>query len=408
MAEDEIVPCINQLFIPPDLKEFVDTLKKQLAELRMERDALKEELRVERQERRQAQMELNEERRNSKKERKTAERQLQKAAKELKQARQKAETELNRERPNVPRAASGPERAKPKQVLSLRPRAAKLERGENAYVPTTAKDKKQKQPKSEEEKVQALLNKAQRVLNKMTWEKFDRLSDELISIGTDMPDEAFAQFVDRVFQKAIDEPFFSKMYAQLCTKCSMATLKGKKEPILPKFRPLLLKACQQKFQQDNQDAVKTKEFEERQAREASEVAKGDVATNKDHLSEQEIEDEKLRVATALRHTLGNIKFIGELFLCNMVSANVVVNSCIEPLLKSKADDEDSLECLCKLMETTGAKLEDVARTPALKNALTGYMSQMEDLAKRKGIPARVKLMILNVLEMRKRGWEART
>eukprot|EP00730_Choanoeca_flexa_P005711 TRINITY_DN12005_c0_g2_i2.p1 TRINITY_DN12005_c0_g2~~TRINITY_DN12005_c0_g2_i2.p1 ORF type:complete len:1094 (+),score=387.11 TRINITY_DN12005_c0_g2_i2:75-3356(+) len=307
---------------------------------------------------------------------------------------------------NVPFAQSGPGRAKPKQI-SLGPRVAKLERGENAFVPTAAKDKKQKQPKSEEEKVQAMLNKAQSVLNKMTLEKFDKLSDELISIGTDMPDEALAQFVERIFQKAIDEPFFSKMYAQLCTKCSMATLKGKKEPILPKFRPLLLKACQQKFQQDNQDAAKTKEFEERQAREASEVAKGDGTTNKDHLSKQDIEDEKLRVAKARRRTLGNIKFIGELFLCNMVSANVIVNSCIEPLLKSKADDEDSLECLCKLMETTGAKLEGVANTPALKNTFNGYMSQMEALAKRKGIPSRVKFMILDVLDMRKRGWEAR-
>eukprot|EP00045_Choanoeca_perplexa_P015430 m.193731 g.193731 ORF g.193731 m.193731 type:complete len:1096 (-) comp16986_c0_seq1:562-3849(-) len=305
---------------------------------------------------------------------------------------------------------SGPGRAKAKQVINLPARATKLERGENAFVPNVAKSKSAA-PKTEEDKVQATLLKAQSILNKMTLEKFEKLSDELIGLGEQLSDEALRQFVERVFQKAIDEPFFSKMYAHLCTKCATVTRKKTKEVVLPQFRKNLLEACQNKFEQDSMDAAKTKAFEERRLREAEEqkaakAAGSEAATG--HLSKQELDDEELRVAKARRRTLGNIKFIGELFLCNMVSAGIIVSKCIEPLLQSKAEDEASLECLCKLMETVGAKLDQMATSPEKKSSVDGYIKRMEVLAKSKGLPSRIKFMILDVLDMRSRGWESRT
>jgi translation initiation factor 4G len=103
---------------------------------------------------------------------------------------------------------SGPGRAKAKQVINIPARPVMRERGENAFVPNVAKGKSKAGPTTEEEKVQATLLKAQSILNKMTMEKFDKLSDELIRLGEQLSEEALRQFVERVFQKVrVHMPF---------------------------------------------------------------------------------------------------------------------------------------------------------------------------------------------------------
>ena len=53
-------------------------------------------------------------------------------------------------------------------------------------------------------------------------------------------------------------------------------------------------------------------------------------------------------------SLGNIRFIGELYKLNMLTAKIM-HSCITNLLNG--GDEESLECLCKLLTTVGQILE---------------------------------------------------
>lgn len=63
---------------------------------------------------------------------------------------------------------------------------------------------------------------------------------------------------------------------------------------------------------------------------------------------QEAED------SARRRSLGNIKFIGELFKLKMLT-EVIMHDCIVKLLKNH--DEESLECLCRLLSTIGKDLD---------------------------------------------------
>lgn len=51
------------------------------------------------------------------------------------------------------------------------------------------------------------------------------------------------------------------------------------------------------------------------------------------------------------------RFIGELFKLKMLTENIM-RDCVSRLLKAK--DEDSLECLCRLLTTIGKDLEDKA------------------------------------------------
>lgn len=57
---------------------------------------------------------------------------------------------------------------------------------------------------------------------------------------------------------------------------------------------------------------------------------------------------------ARRRSLGNIKFIGELFKLKMLTENIM-HDCIVKLLKNH--DEESLECLCRLLSTIGKDLD---------------------------------------------------
>lgn len=74
------------------------------------------------------------------------------------------------------------------------------------------------------------------------------------------------------------------------------------------------------------------------------------------------EDERERLKTELeeakdqarRRSLGNIKFIGELFKFKMLT-EAIMHDCVVKLLKNH--DEESLECLCRLLSTIGKDLD---------------------------------------------------
>lgn len=79
-----------------------------------------------------------------------------------------------------------------------------------------------------------------------------------------------------------------------------------------------------------------------------------------HFSWQEEEKQRLTEELAeakdkaRRRSMGNIKFIGELFKLKMLT-EVIMHDCIVKLLKNH--DEESLECLCRLLSTIGKDLD---------------------------------------------------
>lgn len=57
---------------------------------------------------------------------------------------------------------------------------------------------------------------------------------------------------------------------------------------------------------------------------------------------------------ARRRSLGNIRFIGELFNLKMLTVPIM-HDCVMKLLKER--DEESMECLCMLLSTCGKNLD---------------------------------------------------
>ena len=99
--------------------------------------------------------------------------------------------------------------------------------------------------------------------------------------------------------------------------------------------------------------------------------------------------------------LGNIKFIGELFAQKILNEKIM-HDCVKRLLESK--EEDTIECLCKLMATIGKLLD---REEA-RHYMDYYFDQMKQTAHEIGSnPAqfpsgvRLKFMILDTIDLRK-------
>lgn len=63
--------------------------------------------------------------------------------------------------------------------------------------------------------------KVKALLNKMTKEKFDRLADQMLEIPISSA-EILTMMIDNVYDKAIDEPRFGDMYADLCVRLSQS------------------------------------------------------------------------------------------------------------------------------------------------------------------------------------------
>lgn len=73
-------------------------------------------------------------------------------------------------------------------------------------------------------------NLIHRILNKITPEKFQKLSQKLVDVFSLITAEnIYVEAVGLVFMKACSEPSFSKMYAELCTRLGEIVPKANQE-----------------------------------------------------------------------------------------------------------------------------------------------------------------------------------
>ncbi|XP_026111276.1 eukaryotic translation initiation factor 4 gamma 1-like [Carassius auratus] len=231
-------------------------------------------------------------------------------------------------------------------------------------------------------KTQELFKCMQSILNKLTPQMFQPLMKQVTELSIDT-EERLKGVIDLIFEKAISEPNFSVAYANMC-RCLM----GLKVPTSDKpgvtvnFRKLLLSRCQREFEKDKDDdeIFEKKEME-------LDAATGE---EKQRLKE-ELEDAKDK---ALRRSLGNIKFIGELFKLKMLTEDIMY-ICIIKLLKNH--DEENLECLCCLLSTIGKDLDFQKAKPQMDQ----YFNQMEKIIKERKTSSRIRFMLQDFLDLRR-------
>ncbi|KAJ8665621.1 hypothetical protein QAD02_007283, partial [Eretmocerus hayati] len=278
---------------------------------------------------------------------------------------------------------------KPKQgkavlhlTLSLR-EDVKLRESEKPWRPSRTNQG----PISEEQvKTEQLYKKVRSVLNKLTPQKFDTLVNQVRDLKIDTQ-ERLQGVIDLVFEKAVDEPNFSVAYALMCKELSNIHVTGadSDDSSSANFRKLILTRCQTQFEKNTLDEnIRNEKLKEIES-----------CTDPEKKKEFQInfEDEERRIRI---RSVGNIRFIGELFKQNMLR-DQIMHQCIRHLLSQV--DEENLECLCKLLTTIGKVLEN-------KNIdLSDYLKQMQQIANRKGkISSRIRFMLQDVIDLKANNW----
>ncbi|XP_066598673.1 eukaryotic translation initiation factor 4 gamma 3-like isoform X2 [Prorops nasuta] len=284
---------------------------------------------------------------------------------------------------------------KPFLSMSLR-EDVKLREAENAWKPMRVKPVNVTE---EEAKTEALYKKFRSVLNKLTPQKFNTLIEQVRALTIDTH-ERLQGVINLVFEKAVDEPNFSLTYALMCKELgTMGTQNGPEssEDTSVSFKKLIITRCQREFEKNPIDDVwrsaKLKEIKE----------SPDPDKKKELQASFEEEERRIRVKS-----VGNIRFIGELYKQGMLTAKIM-HQCIQILLDQS--DEDNLECLCKLLTTIGKGLE-------IKNSLNeemealwrGYFIKMQEIVSQKGqkkISSRIRFMLQDVIDLRANNWVPR-
>ncbi|CAM9465366.1 unnamed protein product [Chrysoparadoxa australica] len=367
--------------------------------------------------------------------------------------------------------------------------------------------------------MQLLGKQVKGILNKMTREKFEKLSQQLL----DLPIESMGALdilVDQVFVKAIEEHHFSDMYADLCCRLhnqsshwnfvkpiynedanqwmwtpdqvvdtqvvgpfstkeeciAVAIKEGSSEEQEPKDRPydmelvqmiikekMMIKIMQGK-EPDQVGQFYLVFMSEEAGREHYSVSENAFSSEGDAMKEAA---KKTQLRTALlcrcqneffkediyediekeeeafqktdtealppvekreklayfaeqrikmkRRMLGNIQFIGELYKKEMLKESII-HACILKLLNAEeveegcmtfcdnTIDEEALEALGKLLATVAKKLDTHKNAEKFKD----YFRLLERLSKdSKRVSARIRFMIRDIFDMRKKHWEPR-
>ncbi|XP_035760540.1 eukaryotic translation initiation factor 4 gamma 3 isoform X6 [Neolamprologus brichardi] len=262
-----------------------------------------------------------------------------------------------------------------------------LKKSENAWKPGMKRESLAEDP--EIQRTQELFRKVRSILNKLTPQKFNQLMKQVTDLTIDT-EERLKGVIDLVFEKAIDEPSFSVAYGNMC-RC-LATLRVQmtdKPNTTVNFRKLLLNRCQKEFEKDKVDDVV---FERKQ----KELDSAASVTERERLQE-ELEEAKDK---ARRRSIGNIKFIGELFKLKMLT-EAIMHDCVVKLLKNH--DEESLECLCRLLTTIGKDLDFEKAKPRMDQ----YFNQMEKIVKERKTSSRIRFMLQDVIDLRLHNWVSR-
>ncbi|PWN49489.1 hypothetical protein IE53DRAFT_141109 [Violaceomyces palustris] len=338
-------------------------------------------------------------------------------------------TKSNRGRQRDPNSSRGPPVNPPEKGGPTIPldQVVPLASSENRWTPMGRSSAiKADSPEMVQRKVKALLNK-------LTLEKFDSISDQILEWANKSVNETdgrtLRQVIALIFEKATDEAAFSEMYARLCRKLNEEVSHDVKDESLKGsdgkavvgghlFRKYLLNRCQEDFERGwaqrdaSVAAAKSKEAEDKAKKASNEKAEAEAKEAEERgekpatdVKEAELlSDEYYEAQKAKRRGLGLVRFIGELFKLSMLTERIM-HLCIKKLLSNATDpEEEEIESLCKLMTTVGKLLD----TEKARGHIDVYFQRMREMSQNEAtINSRMRFMLLDVIELRESGWVPR-
>ena len=234
------------------------------------------------------------------------------------------------------------------------------------------------------DEIEEVLKKMQGFLNKLAPENFDKIMGQVNSLQIDSVDK-LEGCIGSLFEKAVLEPNFSQTYARMAQNLTNLKVTDSDQKEVS-ARTLLIQKCQKEFLRNKKDEAIFSELAEK------------IKNAKTNEKKKELTEEReMAIFKSKKRSLGNIRFIGELFKIGMLS-EIIMIMCISQLMDMESDEE-SIESLCKLLTTIGKTLEGES-----KAKLNPIMDKLSALATKKTTSARIKFMIMDLMDLRKAKW----
>eukprot|EP00794_Sanderia_malayensis_P015465 gene15465-17049_t len=282
------------------------------------------------------------------------------------------------------RGGKGPRTVPTKKIIPSSFEKVSLKKSENAWVRPSELTR---ELTGEEQALQELYRKARGILNKLTPQNFSSLVEQMKALDFNSH-EKLKGVIDIIFEKALSEPGFSAAYAKLCDEIAKQKVpheSGKGSHYT--FKRILLNKCQAEFEKEKTDELQLEKEQLKHFENADEEKNW----------QEELADRKHK---AKRRSLGNIRFIGELFKLKMLT-EAIMHTCVVKLLRD--GDEESLECLCQLLTTIGKDLDH----EKAKQRNDQYFDQISKVIQQRKVCSRVIFMLQNIKELRATNWVAR-
>ncbi|XVE76801.1 hypothetical protein DITRI_Ditri13aG0009600 [Diplodiscus trichospermus] len=181
-----------------------------------------------------------------------------------------------------------------------------------------------------------------------------------------------AGFVSQIYDKALMEPTFCEMYANLFYHLAGELSDFSEDNEKMTFKRLLLNKCQVEFEGGKSEQEEANKVEE------------------------EGEDKRRRM-------LGNFRLIGELYKKKMLTERLM-HECIKKLLgEYENPNEKDVEAFCELICTIGKMIDH----PRAKVYMDAYFKRMAKLSNNMKLSPKVRFMLMDAIDLRKNKWQRR-